>query len=183
MKKGFTMIELIFVIVILGILASVAIPRLAGTREDAEISTAVANLRTLLSDAASYYAVKGEFGTTVKWKDITNVPLQLYRDHPITASDVATQHCAHLAADGKNCISVKLVDRSGNIPAYILFVKDRENKNQGLCKEILEAEPVRAFLASTIDGLDLSQLGLSLEDGSYTVADGAIAIGSSTSIY
>ena len=39
MKKGFTMIELIFVIVILGILASVAIPRLAATREDAEIST------------------------------------------------------------------------------------------------------------------------------------------------
>ena len=66
MKKGFTMIELIFVIVILGILASVAIPRLAGTREDAEISTAVANLRTLLGDAAAYYAVKGSF-TDAKW--------------------------------------------------------------------------------------------------------------------
>ena len=58
MKKGFTMIELIFVIVILGILASVAIPRLAATRTDAEISATVANLRTLISDAASYYAVK-----------------------------------------------------------------------------------------------------------------------------
>ena len=182
MKKGFTMIELIFVIVILGILASVAIPRLAATRTDAEIATTVANLRTILSDAASYYAVKGEFGT-VKWKDITNVPLQLYRGHPITASDVATTHGAHLAADGKNCISVKLVDRSGNIPAYILFVKDRENKNQGVCKEILEAEPVRAFLASTIDGLALSQLGSTLENGNRTAADGAIAIGSSTTIY
>jgi len=37
MKKGFTMIELIFVIVILGILAAVAIPKLAATRGDAEI--------------------------------------------------------------------------------------------------------------------------------------------------
>ena len=178
MKKGFTMIELIFVIVILGILASVAIPRLAATRTDAEIAATVANLRTILSDAASYYAVKGEFGT-VKWKDITNVTLQLSRNNPITASTPATQHGAHLAADGKNCISIQLVDRNGNIPAYILLTEDRENKLQGLCKEIVEAEPVRAFLASTIDGLDLSQFGPTTEDGTRTAADGAIAIGSS----
>ena len=79
MKKGFTMIELIFVIVILGILASVAIPRLAATIEDAEISAAVANLRTLISDASSYYAAKGAFVTTgttkAKWSNITNIPL------------------------------------------------------------------------------------------------------------
>ena len=136
MKKGFTMIELIFVIVILGILASVAIPRLAATRTDAEVATTVANLRTILSDAASYYAVKGEFGT-VKWKDITNVTLQLSRNNPITASTPATQHGAHLAADGKNCISIQLVDRRGTTPAYILLTKDRENKLQGLCKEIV----------------------------------------------
>ena len=182
MKKGFTMIELIFVIVILGILASVAIPRLAATRTDAEIATTVANLRTILSDAASYYAVNGEFGA-VKWKDITNVTLQLSRNNPITASDVATQHGAHLAADGKNCISIQLVDRRGTTPAYILLTKDRENKLQGLCKEIVEAEPVRAFLASTVDGLNLSQLGPTTEDGTRTAADGAIAIGSSTTIY
>ncbi|MDD6162250.1 MAG: type II secretion system protein, partial [Campylobacteraceae bacterium] len=76
MKKGFTMIELIFVIVILGILASVAIPRLAATREDAEISAAVANLRTLVSDATAYYTAKGEFPAgDIKWNQITNVPL------------------------------------------------------------------------------------------------------------
>lgn len=39
MKRfAFTMIELVFVIVILGILAAVAIPRLAATRDDAEIT-------------------------------------------------------------------------------------------------------------------------------------------------
>ena len=38
MRKAFTMIELIFVIVILSIIAVVAVPRLAATRDDAEIA-------------------------------------------------------------------------------------------------------------------------------------------------
>lgn len=39
MKRfAFTMIELVFVIVVLGILAALAIPRLAATRDDAEIA-------------------------------------------------------------------------------------------------------------------------------------------------
>lgn len=37
-KNAFTMIELVFVIVILGILASVAVPRLAASRDDANIA-------------------------------------------------------------------------------------------------------------------------------------------------
>lgn len=42
MKKAFTMIELIFVIVIIGILASVAIPKLAGTAFEAKNSNMLA---------------------------------------------------------------------------------------------------------------------------------------------
>ena len=36
--KAFTMIELVFVIVVLGILAGIAVPRLAATRDDATIA-------------------------------------------------------------------------------------------------------------------------------------------------
>ena len=74
MRKGFTMIELIFVIVILGVLASVAIPRLAATRDDAEVAKAATNLTTAVSDITAYYTAKGKFESNAQsdFSKITN---------------------------------------------------------------------------------------------------------------
>lgn len=46
-RKGFTLIELVVVIAIIGILAIIAIPRFAGTRENANDSAVVSNLRNI----------------------------------------------------------------------------------------------------------------------------------------
>lgn len=48
-QKGFTLIELIVVIAILGILAAIAIPRLAGFSDKANKSAVVAEARTILT--------------------------------------------------------------------------------------------------------------------------------------
>jgi general secretion pathway protein G len=68
------MIELIFVIVIIGILAAVAIPKLSATRDDAKVSACMQDIATLMTDLSSYYTSQGSFSTTMK--DMTNVELK-----------------------------------------------------------------------------------------------------------
>lgn len=119
MKKAFTMIELIFVIVILGILAAVAIPRLAATRDDADITTSLSDLHVSIGDFGSYYTSQGSFDLI---SNMTNVGRF---DSPSTdVSNGGTVHFQTRNASGKeNCVTFtftnngKLVVQSVNSPA------------------------------------------------------------------
>jgi len=60
MKQAFTLIELIFVIVIIAILVTVAVPRLGATRDDALIIKNSEYIMGIMSEISTYIVAKGE---------------------------------------------------------------------------------------------------------------------------
>ena len=60
MKKAFTMVELIFVIVIIGILVAIALPRLAATRDDALIAKNSEYIIGIMTEISTYITARGE---------------------------------------------------------------------------------------------------------------------------
>ena len=74
-KKGFTLVELMIVVVIMGILVAVAIPIYGAVTENAEKKTCADNQRTIQSMVTTYQMTGGEGGAQVPWADIEGTGL------------------------------------------------------------------------------------------------------------
>ena len=71
-RKGFTLIEILTVVVILGILAAIVVPQFTNAADDASISSARTQLQSMRSQIELFYSQNGAYPADATWKTQLN---------------------------------------------------------------------------------------------------------------
>jgi general secretion pathway protein G len=152
-RSGFTMIELVFVIVILGILASVAIPKLAATRDDAKIASKASEIQAAISEIPAYVTAQGK---VLKPAAMSQVLAQLVKQGDKKAKEVAGSI-------------------TGTKGAVELYVQNGSSTDKVFTLDVNDTTMVfkKATLTATA-GTIAKQLQKRIEDANYTIGGTSI---------
>ena len=136
MKKAFAMLEPIFVIVIMTILAAVIISKINATREEAKLTKAMSEIAVAIQDINTYYISEGKLAIDTKnnrvdFRAMTN------------AGVVDSSGDLGFFAKNEKCISLKFFDTDQNCLGVDI-------SEQGLCKKLWEAPEFKRFSQSMI---------------------------------
>jgi len=87
--RGFTLVELVVVVLILGILAAVAYPKVVSRTDDSELTTIRLSLRTIQDQIDLQYALTGSYPATINpaWFRGNKIP-----HHPLNGGAIPDVH-------------------------------------------------------------------------------------------
>ena len=124
MKSAFSLLELIFAIVILGIVASFAIPKYIDTKDSALVSTIKRDINTAVSSIQSYY--------------LLNQKIDKISD-AMTVNEVNWTVTDTKLSDKNSCLSLE-IKITNNIKS-LEFTVDT-TKTTTICKKIQDSGPI-----------------------------------------
>ena len=120
-RAGFTMIELIFVIVILGILGAVAIPKLSAVKDDAQLANANENICVNLKGPLMSYAVRHDGNISgVELKDYSNLS-----GFTANSSTTLTEGTNLVAEANATAISAQYALKKDDVDVYVYFINGK----------------------------------------------------------
>jgi general secretion pathway protein G len=117
-KKSFSLIELIFMIVVIGIIAAVAVPKLMSTRSNAIISTLKQDIATITTSIQSYYLLNGRIDKISDTVVINNSTWTTISDNEIKYIEGSNDCVDIVVINGKLNI---IVDKTAGIICNKLF--------------------------------------------------------------
>ena len=106
-RKGFTLVELLFVIVIIGVLAAIAIPRFGRAKSQAYITAMKSDLRNMVAGEATYFSDSARYTASlaaIGFKQSTgvNTPTIVIGTGYWTATVTHSQLAGHTCGIGIN---------------------------------------------------------------------------------
>lgn len=120
MKSGFSLLEIIFAIVIFGIVATFAVPKFMDTKDSAQATTIKRDINTAINSIHSYYLLNQKIDKISDSMTINN-DYWLIEDLKIT--------------DKNSCLSLEVKTASNSLKVIELVV-DTDNET-AICKKII----------------------------------------------
>ena len=122
MKSAFSLLEIIFVIVIFGIVASFAVPKFMDTKDSAQVTTIKRDINTAINSIQSYY--------------LLNQKIEKISDTMTISSDNWLIEDLKIS-DKNSCLSLEVKTATSGLKTIELVVDTKKETN--ICKKIIDS--------------------------------------------
>ena len=135
-REAFTLIEFIFVIIIIALLAGIAIPKFAATRMDAKLSTKAQNIMTAANEIASYAVAKGYTEANLS-KMSSSIANMVKRGEAV---DTGAYRAKIKVEDINDCILIKIDNHGSNTETLVIDYGSSTNHYCDRLRSLVDSE-------------------------------------------
>ncbi|AJC85429.1 prepilin-type cleavage/methylation domain-containing protein [Campylobacter peloridis] len=148
MKKAFTIMELVFVVIMLGILAAIALPKLSASKDEANSAQALGNLKIFINDVSTYVIKNESLSSTALMSNVANV-----KNEDLSNLQNATKELDFSVGNDEQCFKVLFVDKESVLLLALSNDNTQKNKIENIAnlKNQLLKDPANQSFKNQLD--------------------------------